>query len=74
MTLNQAKVGDKVTLISLGDCPDTKERLICLGMRPGDSMEIISKAILHGPITIKSENKSFSIRYKFTKSIEVSLN
>ncbi len=71
--LNQAKVGSKVEITSFSEDNETRSKLLSLGIMPGDQIEILSKAILGGPISCQHMNNKtfFALRRSYAKHILV---
>ena len=77
--LSSVKVGQKVTITALGqegESPEeqhTARKLMCLGLLPGDEVEVTGKALFGGPISLKHEGRTFlALRRSHADNIMVS--
>lgn len=57
--MSRLKIGDKAIIDSFPENSKEGLRLLSLGILPGDEVEITSKAILFGPLSIKHCNDTF---------------
>jgi len=72
-TLNEVKVGEKAEIASFTQDQKTHAKLLSLGILPGDKVEILSKAVLGGPISCQHINNKtfFALRRSYAKQILV---
>ena len=70
--LSEVKVGEKVRILGIKKGLEHHSTLLGLGILPGDTLEVTSKALLGSPITIKHGESNFLAIRKFEASfIEV---
>ncbi|EUJ33491.1 ferrous iron transport protein A [Listeria floridensis FSL S10-1187] len=75
MQLNQASVGDRVTITKLNlSSKLLKRRLLALGCSEGCELCIKQKGILQGPCTFETKGQYISIRNCDACEIMVELN
>jgi Fe2+ transport system protein FeoA len=72
VSLNKLRKGTKAKITCLGLDKTTINQLTSLGILIGDEIEVISKAILGGPISCRHQtNTFFSLRRSYAKNITV---
>jgi ferrous iron transport protein A len=70
-SLNQVKTGEKVKITSLGQ-GHHKEKLLSLGLLPGDEIEVLSRAPLGSPISFcHGQSHFFAMRTHEAKNVLV---
>ena len=71
-TLADFKVGDVLEVIQFEGESQYEFKFISLGILPGDKLEIQSKSVLGGPISVKHEGAIFfALRLDYAKKIIV---
>ena len=71
-TLADFKTGDLLEVIKFEGEGQYEFKFISLGILPGDKLEIQSKSLFGGPISIKHEGSSFfALRLNYAKKIIV---
>lgn len=70
--LSQARIGEKVKIISFAKSLETKATLISMGIILGDELEVMSKSPFGSPISFKhGENSFFALRSNQASLIEI---
>ncbi|WNY28262.1 hypothetical protein MmiEs2_04460 [Methanimicrococcus stummii] len=70
-TLNQVKPGCSCKVVNIGGNNILKNRLLCMGVTPGTTIEVVKVAPLGDPMELKIRNYNLSIRKKEASSIFV---
>ncbi len=71
-SLDKVKIGETVKIIRINEGFHNHSTVIGIGIMPGDTLEVTSKALLGSPITIKHGESNFLAIRKFEASfIEV---
>lgn len=68
-TLNKVKPGCSCKVVSIGGNNILKNRLLCMGVTPGTTIEVIKVAPLGDPMELKIRRYNLSIRKSEASSI-----
>lgn len=72
MTIADLKIGQKATLLNLGDDQAIRLKLLSLGILPGDEITLLNRVLFHGPLSIKhGDTNYFALRLKEASHIEI---
>lgn len=75
VSLNEVKVGQKVTIHDFPKNSIEELKLLSLGILPGDQVQVTGKAILSGPISLKHDNNTFfALRKNHARKILVKID
>jgi DtxR family Mn-dependent transcriptional regulator len=74
ISLDQLKVGQKGTVVSVSGKGPVKQRMMDMGLVPGSLVEVVRVAPLGDPMELKLKGYNLSLRRNEAKSILVELN
>ncbi|ATH06626.1 ferrous iron transport protein A [Halobacteriovorax marinus] len=57
--MSRLKIGEKAIIDSFPENSEESLRLLSLGILPGDEIEVTSKALFFGPLSLKHCNDTF---------------
>jgi Fe2+ transport system protein A len=70
-TLNKVKPGCSCKVVNIGGTNILKNRLLCMGVTPGTTIEVVKLAPLGDPMELRIRQYSLSIRKSEASSIFV---
>lgn len=70
-TLKEVKPGHTCKVVNIGGTNILKNRLLCMGVTPGTTVEVVKVAPLGDPMELKIRQYNLSIRKKEASSIFV---
>jgi len=72
LNLSQLRVGEKARIMTLELPQGIKLKLLSYGLAPGDSIQVIARSPLKGPISIQTfQDERIALRFAQARSISV---
>ena len=72
MTLDQLQPGRSATILTIEGGPGVQQRLLQIGLHPGDTVSLASRGAFHGPVLINVAGMQVALGQGIARKIVVS--